>query len=188
MRQLQHQLKKHIHHDRVTRSHCGSSHVGSSLIAHFTNSWSNTLRSLSCVGSVCFGLCVTHDPSGSSLCPDSSSVCVGFPTGNLIIQMGHDGYMAQKNIGFVSNKERYKTMLDKPPVTNGKKAWFCSVYKASDVWTRETCRTRKERGNIVLRQNETGSTKKWKQRLPSWKQSSKQRWQEVTQTPQAELQ
>ena len=45
--------------------------------------------------------------------------------------------MAQKNKGFVSNTERYTTMLDEALVIHEKKEWFFSVCSMSSVWTRK---------------------------------------------------
>ena len=75
---------------------------------------------LFCLG--LFRFVCDHDPGGSSVCIHSSSVCVGFPTlspRNLLIQMGHDGSVGQKNEGFESGKERYPTIWDTAPVISG---------------------------------------------------------------------
>ena len=53
--------------------------------------------------------------------------------------MEHDGFVAQKNKGGVSGKERDTAVLDKAPPINGKGVVFCFMCKTSNVWTKKKC-------------------------------------------------
>ena len=64
--------------------------------------------------------------------------------------MEHDWFVAEKSRGFVSGKERYTTILDAAPITNGTKEWFCSACKTSNVWTRKKCRIRDGMNSVVV--------------------------------------
>ena len=49
-------------------------------------------------------------------------------------------------MGFVSDKERYTTVLDKAPVINGKEEWFYSLCETSIVWSKDP--------NVLLRDSQ----------------------------------
>ena len=59
--------------------------------------------------------------------------------------MEHDGLHGTEAFRFRVGLRQYKTMMNRAPVINGNKEWFCSVCKTFNVWTWKKCRTCDER-------------------------------------------
>ena len=79
----------------------------------------------------CFG--VYHSPRSSGV---QVLGCQHLFSLNFLISVGHDGFVAQKNRGFLSGPWRFSAMLDKAPIIDWKNERFCGTRKLSNVWTR----------------------------------------------------